>query len=722
MGNRVKLALNGLRPNGHGRPLATNAPAVNRASGKVPAKTNGAGSGTLDKSPIVDAAAVKVARRSRFNPLRSLTPQLLSSALDAHANGQLRDADTLWREMADRDDVLKGVKPKREKAVTRRKWEVVMVDDSAAAKAQKAALEYFWNHATGVDAFDRNDRGGFSAIARFILLAQSYRYSALHLVWKPSPKGITAEFEWLPNAFFENISGSLRWLGPQGFGIEGTPLDPTNWLVCAGEGLMKPCSIAYGFKVLSYMDWISFNEKFGIPFIKATTNAAKDTEEWDNMVEMVEDFMNDGGGVFSEGSTVDLVSGGNAGSIPFPALIERCDRAMTALFLGSDLASMSRGGSGNSGASVQGGETVKIEADDCAWLSEQIQRVDKLVLDYTFGEDTEILASTQVRGPVTRDSTRDLLIDQFLINNGVPVSLADLAERYERSLPDEGEQLVKPPKPEPKSGSAADKQNDDDRDTAANERTADRADSSVRAAVNLDLQPLRDQVARALQGSDQDLQDWLAALDAMWPEVIEAVLKGDSAEKAIESVLGSAFVDGLDLSQVAANTIASNAGNSDGARKGWEKRRAGMMAKISGVVEAALDSGTTEAVLEEYHQVTADEGSRLKAATGLDVAGYQHSLDNYSVRHILKAHGSAQTEALRGQLPITHSDFANLPEIVTHWDKVESAGTTPQGRETIRYTKTIGDTLFLVEEVRTKRKRLVPVSLYKRRAAPDAAP
>ena len=482
----------------------------------------------------MDAQAVQVARRTRFNPLRSLTPELLSSALDAHDIGDLRQADLLWRAIAERDDVLKGVKPKREKAVSRRSWEIVLADDSAEAKRQKETLEHFWSQATAVDAFDRNDRGGFSAVVRHLMQAQSYRYAALHLVWKPTPQGLTAEFEAVPTMFFENRTGALRWLGPQGFGIEGSPLDPTNWLVCAGEGLMKPCSIAYTFKALSYSDWIAFNEKFGMGFVKGTTNAPKDSAEWDAMVEAVETFMNDRGAVFSEGSSIDVVAQGNAGNIPFPALMERADRAMTALYLGSDLASMSRGGSANSGASVQGGEGVKIEADDCAWVSEQLQRVDRLVLDAVHGAGTPALASVQVRGPVTRDITRDLAIDEKLIAWGVPVSLSDLAERYERSLPDDGEPLAGA-KPAP----------------AANELQAD----SLRDAVKADLQPAYDALAKALQGDLSKLPARLKKLNREWPAITDAVLAGDSLEQAMEKRLGEAFVEGLDLRAAAANAF-----------------------------------------------------------------------------------------------------------------------------------------------------------------------
>ena len=118
--------------------------------------------------------------------------------------------------------------------------------------------------------------------------------------------------------------------------------------------------------------------------------------------------------------------------------------------------------------------------------------------------------------------------------------------------------------------------------------------------------------------------------------------------------------------------------------------------------EAALDLGVT---------TIAD---RIKADTGIDVAGFTHVLDRSGVRHAIKQHGDPKREAARGQLPVTEADFALLPEVLANPDTIENAGKTKQGRDAIRYSKAIGDQIFYVEEVRTGRKRLAPVTMYKR--------
>lgn len=497
----------------------------------------------LDTQPVVDAAAVKVARRQRFNPLRSLEPSTLARALDAFELGELREAALLWDSMRRRDDVLSAVCPKREMGPSRRKMEVLLVENAKgpAADKQKTDLEYFWNNASAVNAFDRNVKGQFSQVVRFIMRAVGDRYSAQHIVWKPSANGITAEFEFIPLYFFENTTGELRYLGPTGVGITGTEIDPDNWLVCGREsGLMEPCSIAYTFKSLSYQDWTAFNEKFGIPYIVGKTNAAKDSAEWDAMVEAVGAFMNDGGAVISTGSEYQILDGSKASnSLPFSGLIERCDRAIASLWLGSDLATMSRGDN-SVGASLQGAETIKIEADDCQWVSEQLQRVDKLVLEYLYGEGVEILAQTQIRGPIARDIDKDLKVDQFLIDAGVKLGTQDLAERYERNVAAEGEE-------------AATSSTRKLTEPAVNEKSDEQ---SIREAIATDLKPVYDALTNVLQAKGDDmLTARLEELETAWPHIIDEVLSGTAAEQAMESILSSAFLEGLDVEQLVADSL-----------------------------------------------------------------------------------------------------------------------------------------------------------------------
>lgn len=105
---------------------------------------------------------------------------------------------------------------------------------------------------------------------------------------------------------------------------------------------------------------------------------------------------------------------------------------------------------------------------------------------------------------------------------------------------------------------------------------------------------------------------------------------------------------------------------------------------------------------------------RIRTSTSLDVTGYEHIIDNSSLRHILRHHGTS-AEYKRGQVPITKQDFNLLLYLLLDPDTIEYAGRTKQGRDVLRYSKTMGESvIFYTEEMRTKKSRLAAVTLYKR--------
>lgn len=113
---------------------------------------------------------------------------------------------------------------------------------------------------------------------------------------------------------------------------------------------------------------------------------------------------------------------------------------------------------------------------------------------------------------------------------------------------------------------------------------------------------------------------------------------------------------------------------------------------------------------------------RINTEASLSVQNYEHIMDTFSVRHILKKHGTA-AEFKRGQVPITKQDLVELPHLLLAPDTVENGGKTKQGRDTVCYTKVIGEYLiFYTEEVRTKKNRLAAVTLYKRKTKADPTP
>jgi hypothetical protein len=114
------------------------------------------------------------------------------------------------------------------------------------------------------------------------------------------------------------------------------------------------------------------------------------------MVDAVAAFANDWSAVTNRAADITLIEAKGAGTIPFPPLVERMDRALATLWRGGDLSTMSKDGAAV-GSNSQSGESDIIEQDDAQWVSEQLRlKLDRLVLDYTFGEGTPALAYVKV--------------------------------------------------------------------------------------------------------------------------------------------------------------------------------------------------------------------------------------------------------------------------------------------------------------------------------------
>src|SRR5688572_16968078 len=92
---------------------------------------------------------VRRAVRWRFNPARNLNVDSLALHLDAFEAGHLREAALIWETIEKRDDILRSVIPKRQKAIARHGWVVLPAQDladhhKAESERHTAALEYFY--------------------------------------------------------------------------------------------------------------------------------------------------------------------------------------------------------------------------------------------------------------------------------------------------------------------------------------------------------------------------------------------------------------------------------------------------------------------------------------------------------------------------------------------------------------------------------------------------
>ena len=86
---------------------------------------------------ILSQNAYSQAGRARFNPIRNLRPELLSSALDAFENGRLGPAVRIFESIIKRDDLIGGLYLKRIKSISRLESQIVMTELSDTAKKHR---------------------------------------------------------------------------------------------------------------------------------------------------------------------------------------------------------------------------------------------------------------------------------------------------------------------------------------------------------------------------------------------------------------------------------------------------------------------------------------------------------------------------------------------------------------------------------------------------------
>lgn len=396
------------------------------------------------KSDLITAERVVLSIRQRFNPTRRITADALTSAHDEFDRGFLRNAAMIWEVIEDRDDMVKAVAAKRKKNIARNGFEVVTFAKEGSvhyeeALKQKKALEYFYDQILVSHAIDANERGGFKLLVRQMMDAIGKKFAVHEIIWKPTPDGLTAELRFVPLWFFENTLGRLRFLAAP-YSTEGIELNDGAWLITVGDGIMKPCAIAWMRKNLALSDWSDYSGSYGKPGIIATTTAARGAGQFEAMEDALSEFLVTKSMVLNSAENVKVVDFASANP-SFEPLVERMDRLISALWRGSDLSTISK--SQGYGASVQQGETQILEEDDAQLITETLQKhIDRRVIEYTFGPKVPVLAGVTIQQTPRRGTQQDMLVDQFLIAAGMPLSVSDAAKRYGRAIADPGEPIL----------------------------------------------------------------------------------------------------------------------------------------------------------------------------------------------------------------------------------------------------------------------------------------
>lgn len=109
------------------------------------------------------------------------------------------------------------------------------------------------------------------------------------------------------------------------------------------------------------------------------------------------------------------------------------------------------------------------------------------------------------------------------------------------------------------------------------------------------------------------------------------------------------------------------------------------------------------------------EAIRTVIAGDTPIDLYDFSLARHDLDHVRAAHGSAATEAPRGQRAIVPDDFAALPQIIARPDAIEPAGMSKDGEQLVNFVKRIGgETYVATFVIRRGRRTVALVTMYVR--------
>lgn len=391
---------------------------------------------TGSERPVTDQR-VAHEKMTRFNPLRGWTPAVLVRQLEAYARGELSALAWVMEWLQTHDDIIATVAPKAFSAVSRHGYDVVLKEKIAPGLEQMAAdqqgtMRRFFQTLETSDAVELEEQGGMRLLVQQIMDAYGKGYAAHHIIWRPSREELQATLVKVPTWFFEATTGRLRFL-PATHVIHGVELETMGgrnaWMVSKGRGVMLAGVLARMFKQLPLQDWLTYCDRHGMPAFLGKTTSSQGSQGWNDMVTAVSGIGAEFGAVVNTGDAIEVLNLTGNGELPYPALVDRMDRAQVMLWRGGDLGTMSR--ENGTGSNPQQGATDELDEDNARWVSETINRnLTARVIAHRFGNHTPVLCELILRTRSRPDVLRNLNVVTSAMEMGARVSLPWFVKKF----------------------------------------------------------------------------------------------------------------------------------------------------------------------------------------------------------------------------------------------------------------------------------------------------
>jgi len=391
------------------------------------------GSVVMANAKSRDAAGTATGRAARLTS--GLTPEIMASYLDEFYQGRFRNIAMLWDAMQDGDTICAPVAEKRLSKIVGelRDYTVDPVDDSPAAKKQAEFLRTFFE--SGIRAEHGrcyNERGGLRKAAEFICDAVGKKYAFLAKVWEREGDQLRLRLRFIPLWHMrEEEDGSYTYCPNPNSTASAARVKEEEWVIAVRRrAVMQAAGLAVLLRRLPVQQIARVLERYGVPPVYGETNAEMGSPGWTALYSAVQAITSGWSAVVSEGTKINLVENKFNAAALHKIHLEACTTEVIINWLGGELGTVSKSGSGTLAGGAQADDLDDIVRDDCDWLSEVIQEqiaVDALARKFP---GQPVLARFRVRKPDDMDDKADMEILTGAVKLGAQVPVSYLANRF----------------------------------------------------------------------------------------------------------------------------------------------------------------------------------------------------------------------------------------------------------------------------------------------------
>ncbi len=249
---------------------------------------------------------------------------------------------TVYNDLAS-DGHLSGCISSRKAGVTSLNWEIIRGDTSTNVHKKIIAI------IENLESFDNVLKG--------ILDSVQFGYQVSEVLWIKKgglivPSAVVGKPQ---NWFVFSEENELRFLTKSDM-IKGISLPPRKFILSThnatyenpyGDAVLSKCFWPVTFKKGGMKFWITFCEKYGMPFLQGKIKRGAPPEEYDALLERLMEMVQDAVAVIPDDSSIEFLdsSSKSASSDIFNTLIESCKSEISIAQLGQNLTTEVKGGS-----------------------------------------------------------------------------------------------------------------------------------------------------------------------------------------------------------------------------------------------------------------------------------------------------------------------------------------------------------------------------------------